>query len=341
MKERQERILGEIVSLYLETGQPVGSRLLAERCGLGLSPASIRNVMAELERQGYLHSPHTSAGRVPTDSGLRYFVDALMVVDADMRRAVERILARDLSDETSKRALLRRASDELARLTHCAGVVWVQEPHFSKVRRLELLPLSASKVLAVIVGEGNQVQNRLLDRPEHVTDAQLERISRRLNALLCDCSLAEVRRRLRAEILSDRLRVRRLLEGLKRWSEAPTEEDDHLLVSGQRQLFERPELAMIETVRSLMAAFEEKEQLLELVRQVERHDNGVKVFIGSEHALVNMEQVSVVLSRYEGPERVCGTLGVIGPRRMHYARVLPIVDCTARMVSRMLGGKID
>jgi len=341
MKERQECILGEIVSIYLETGQPVGSRVLAEQGRLGLSPASIRNVMAELEQRGYLHSPHTSAGRVPTDSGLRYFVDSLMVVDANMRDTIEQSLAQHLRDEASKRALLRRASDELASLTHFAGLVWVRESNFSRILRLELIPVSSTQVLAVIVAEGNQVQNRLLQRPAHVSDEQLHRISKRLNELLCDCDLTEVQRRLQHEMNSDRLQVRKLLEGLKRWSDAPNESQNDLFVSGQRQLFDMPELAVIETVRSLMAAFEEKEQLLKLIEQVEQDDTGVKVFIGSEHALVNMEQVSVVLSRYEGPENIVGTLGVIGPRRMHYERVLPIVDCTARWVSRMLGGNID
>jgi heat-inducible transcriptional repressor len=140
---------------------------------------------------------------------------------------------------------------------------------------------------------------------------------------------------------TDRLKVRHLVEDLKRWADAPTEGQTEMFVSGQRQLLEMPEFAVVDTIRSLMCAIEEREQLLHLVEQVESEESGVKVFIGSEHALVNMEQVSVVLSRYEGPANLVGTLGVIGPRRMHYERVVPIVDCTAKWVSRMLAGGLQ
>lgn len=337
MKEREEHILGLIVRSYLETGQPVGSRALAEQGELGLSPASIRNVMAELERQGMLYSPHTSAGRVPTDSGLRYFVDALMTVDPDLPEQLERAVARDLAEVSDQLALLQRATDELASLTHFAGMVWVRERRPSSIRRIELVPVSTERVLAVIVSDQDVVQNRLLLRPSGIGDDQLHRLSLKLTELLGRCNLEDAIHRLRREMEHERLQVRRLLEDLNRWANAPTESQSDLFVSGQRQLLEVPELAVIDTVRSLMATIEEKEQLLQLVEQVERDATGVKVFIGSEHALVNMEQVSVVMSRYQGPGHMVGTLGVIGPRRMHYERVVPIVDCTAKWVSRMLG----
>ncbi len=339
MKERDEYILGQIVRAYLETGRPVASRTLAEQGELGLSPASIRNIMADLERQGLLYSPHTSAGRVPTDHGLRYFVDSLMVVDPDLPERLEREVARDLSEASDRLALLQRATDELASLTRFAGMVWVRERRPSSIRRIELVPVSSEQLLAVIVTEYGDVQNRLVTRPRGLGDEALHRLSLRLTEMLANCELDEVARRLRREMENDRLHVRRLLEDLNRWATAPTEGQSDLFVSGQRQLLEMPEFAVIDTVRSLMATIEEKERLIQLVEQVERDETGVKVFIGSEHALVNMEQVSVVLSRYEGPGSVVGTLGVIGPRRMPYERVLPIVDCTARWVSRMLGGR--
>jgi heat-inducible transcriptional repressor len=190
--------------------------------------------------------------------------------------------------------------------------------------------------LAVIITDAGEIQNRLISRPSRLSENGLYLLSARLNELLCDCDLEEARRRLLHEMESDRLHVRRLLEDLKRWADTPTEAQADMFVSGQRQLLEMPEFGVIDTVRSLMTAIEEKEQLLHLVEQVEGEERGVKVFIGSEHALVNMEQVSVVLSRYEGASSIVGTLGVIGPRRMHYERIMPIVDCTARWVSRML-----
>ncbi|GAV19213.1 heat-inducible transcriptional repressor [Mariprofundus micogutta] len=340
MKDRHEHILGEVVRAYLGTGQPVGSRKLADQGELGLSPASIRNVMAELERQGMLASPHTSAGRVPTDTGLRYFVDTLMAVDSNINQTLEQKVAGHLSDAPGRNALLKRATDELASLTHFAGMVWVREQGFDRINRIELVPVSSEKVLAVIVTDVGEVQNRLIARPEESSEAQLHEISQRLNELLSGCNLEEVRVRLQHEMDSDRLKVRHLLEDLKRWADAPTEGQSDMFVSGQGQLLEMPEFAVVDTIRSLMTAIEEKEQLLHLVKQVESEESGVKVFIGSEHALVNMEQISVVLSRYEGPSNIVGTLGVIGPRRMHYERVMPIVDCTAKWVSKMLGGKL-
>jgi len=288
-----------------------------------------------------LSSPHTSAGRVPTDSGLRYFVDSLMAVDPDMNRQLENAVAGHLPSTPERNILLKRATDELASLTHFAGMVWVHEQGVNRINRIELVPVSSEKLLAVIVTDSGEVQNRLIVRPGDTSDAQLHGISLRLNELLSGCNLEEARLRLQREMETDRLKVRHLVEDLKRWADAPTEGQTEMFVSGQRQLLEMPEFAVVDTIRSLMCAIEEREQLLHLVEQVESEESGVKVFIGSEHALVNMEQVSVVLSRYQGPANLVGTLGVIGPRRMHYERVVPIVDCTAKWVSRMLAGGLQ
>ncbi|MDQ6971529.1 MAG: heat-inducible transcriptional repressor HrcA [Mariprofundaceae bacterium] len=339
LNERHGLILGEVVRAYLGHGQPVGSRTVAEQGGLALSPASIRNVMAELEQQGLLSSPHTSAGRVPTDHGLRYFVDSLMMTDSNIERDMEAVLSGHLNVEDSQPDLLRRATDELASLSSYAGLVWVHEIGVQRMRRIELMGMSSEKVLAVIVTSGDEVQNRLIHRPDGLDDRALPEISRKLNELLVDCDLGEVCRRLQREMEQDRLHVRRLIEGLKRWAEAPTQGQDDMFVSGQRQLLEMPEFGVIDTVKSLLKAFDEKEQLLHLMEQVEKDEQGVRVFIGGEHAMADMEQVSMVMARYKGPKNTVGTLGVIGPKRMRYDRVLPIVDCTARLVSRILGGK--
>jgi len=339
LNERHGRILGDVVRAYLANGQPVGSRTLAEQGQLSLSPASIRNVMAELEHQGLLTSPHTSAGRVPTDRGLRYFVDALMVRDPHIELHMEKLLAGHLSEADVQGDLLRKATDELASLTRYAGLVWVHEVGVTRIRRIDLIGVSSEKVLAVIVASSDEVQNRLIARPEGLSDKALQAVSLRLNELLADCDLQEAQIRLRHEMEQDRLHVRRLLEDLKRWAEAPTQRQDDMFVSGQRQLLAMPEFGVIDTVRSLLAAFDEKEQLLHLMEQVEKDEQGVRVFIGSEHAMVDMEQVSMVMARYKGPMNTVGTLGVIGPRRMQYGRVLQVVDCTARLVSRILGGR--
>jgi heat-inducible transcriptional repressor len=293
--------------------------------------------MAELERMGLLCSPHTSAGRKPTDMGLRYFVDSLMVVDADLRRKLESEVQHQLQAEQDVSRLLQRATSELATLTHFAGLVSVREQGFDRISRIELVPVSSDQLLAVIVSTRGEVQNRLIPRGELQERQQVEQAARRLSELLCDCSMEDVRKRLLNEMEHDRLRIRRLLQELKQWADNPIQSQTDLFMSGQRQLLEMPEFGVIETVRSLLTTFEEKKDLLRLVDEVEQTETGVKIFIGSEHALVDMEEVSVVLSRYEGPGRTVGTLGVIGPKRMHYDRVVPLVDCTARWVSRMLG----
>jgi len=338
--QRHELILGEVVRSYLGSGQPVGSRSLAEQGAIALSPASIRNVMADLEHLGMLCSPHTSAGRVPTDHGLRYFVDALMVMDPKIEQSMEQVLSGNLYAADAQQDLLHKATDELASLTRYAGLVWVHETKMKRIRRIELVAVSSEKVLAVIVSDHGDVQNRLISRPSGLNEAALHDVSVRLNALLVDCDLPEAQRRLQHEMDDDRLHVRRLLEGLKQWAEAPTQGQEDMFVSGQRQLLDMPEFGVIDTVRSLLSAFEEKEHLLHLMQQVEDDEHGVRIFIGSEHAMVDMEQVSMVMARYEGPMNTVGTLGVIGPKRMQYERVLPIVDCTARLVSRILGGKV-
>jgi len=340
LNERHELILGEVVRGYLNSGQPVGSRKVAEQSALALSPASIRNVMAELEQLDLLSSPHTSAGRVPTDHGLRYFVDALMVSDTDIEQRMEQMLSGQLREADVRQNLLHTATDELAHLTRYAGLVWVHETGIKRIRRIELIAVSSEKVLAVIVSDNGDVQNRLLSRPESLDEATLRVLVLRLNTLLADCDLHEAQQRLRFEMAEDKLHVRRLLEDLKRWASAPTQGQDDMFVSGQRQLLEMPEFGVIDTVRSLLAAFEEKERLLHVMEQVENDDQGVRVFIGSEHAMVDMEQVSMVIARYEGPMNSVGAIGVIGPKRMQYEQVLPIVDCTARLVSRILGGKV-
>jgi len=336
LKERHELILGEVVKAYLDTGRAVGSRMLSEQMGIGLSPASIRNAMADLERMGLLCSPHTSAGRKPTDDGLRYFVDSLMVVDSNLQERLNALVQTHLNPGADANEVLRQATEELASLTRFAGLVSVHEPGFKRIKKIELVPISSEQILAVIVSSEGEIQNRLVRRTDAMSDARLHQISQQISEMLSQCDLGQARERLVREINQDRLKIRQLLEELKQWAENPMEGKTELILSGQSQLLKMPEFGVIETVRSLFTAFEEKEELIKLIEQVERCERGVKVFIGQEHALVDMEEVSVVLSRYEGGGRVLGTLGVIGPKRMHYDRVLPIVDCTARWVSRML-----
>lgn len=337
LNERHRHILNELTKAYLNTGQPVGSNLLATTSDIGLSPASIRNVMCELEHMGYLYSPHTSAGRAPTDKGLRYFVDALMVVDEDMRQRVECVVEKHLWQAADCAELFLNASRELAQLTQFAGLVSVRGGHIGRIHRIEFVPVSSEQILAVLITDVGDVKNRLVPRQAQLSDGKLAEISHRLSALLADCDLRQARLRLVHEMQVDRLRIKDIIRDLVSWTELKQEGEAELFISGQRQLLEVPELSVIDTLRSLLSAFEEKETLLQLIHQVELASSGVTVLIGSEHALVNMEEVSVVLARFHG-RAAGGTLGVIGPKRMHYERVFPIVASTARGLSRRLGG---
>ncbi len=207
VKERHEFILGEVVKAYLDTGQAVGSRVLSERGDLGLSPASIRNAMADLERMGLLCSPHTSAGRKPTDSGLRYFVDSLMVVDSDLHDRLAASVSSHLHPERDINQVLQQATDELASLTQFAGLVSVHEPDFRRIEKIELVPISTEQILAVIVSSKGEIQNRLVRRDAQLSDDRLAEISRDLSELLSDCGLDEARIRLAREISLHRLAV--------------------------------------------------------------------------------------------------------------------------------------
>ncbi|MDX8377918.1 MAG: heat-inducible transcriptional repressor HrcA [Mariprofundales bacterium] len=339
-QKRYEQILGEVVKSYMQTGMPVGSRTLSSQPEISLSSASIRNAMAILERMGLLYSPHTSAGRIPTDLGLRYFIDSLMVIDSAMHMRTEISCRQHVHNDGDLDAMMQQLSHELSDMTQFTGIVSMHEHGFSRIRQVHLLPLSSQQILAVIESDEGVVQNRLLPREKGMNDKKLNSIARTINELLADCTLSEAGKRLQYEMRQTRLQIGSLLESLAIWANQPMEEEV-LFVSGQSRLLDIPEINVMDTVRSLMRTFEEKKNLLSVIHQVEDNDNGVKVFIGSEHSLADMQQISMVLSRFECNGRVLGTLGVIGPRSMDYERVLPVVDCTARWISKMVDGVND
>jgi heat-inducible transcriptional repressor len=339
LTNRHQTILAEIVREYLATGQPVGSKKLAENCDIGLKSASIRKVMCDLERMDLLHAPHTSAGREPTDQGLRYFIDSLMEVDTGISKQVNATLAAHLDRGMDIDGVLQQASDELAQLTHFAGLVSVRDRSTDRIQHVEMVPVGKDRILAVIVAESGSVRQCMLARPLNLSDNSLSEVSRRLSELLADCDLIQARERLQYEMQTDRLRIRGMIGELARWASTAACQEQDLFISGQGQLLDIPELGVAETLRSLLAAFEEKKALLGLIEQVEHSDSETRVFIGAEHALMHMEDVSMVLARYRGPGNLVGTLGVIGPKRMPYQMVLPVVVSTAKRVSFILGGR--
>jgi heat-inducible transcriptional repressor len=339
LDERAREIFRRIVESYLETGEPVGSRTLSKG-GLPLSPASIRNTMQDLTQLGLLGAPHISAGRLPTHAGLRLFVDGLMEVGDvgdDERRSIEarlRAHGRNYDDA------LNEASSILSGLAGGAGVV-VTPVRDAGVTHVEFVPLSGERTLAIMVFDDGTVENRLIRRPAGVTPSALQEASNFLNARLRGRTLAEAKADLKADLERARRELddssARLVEdGLAAWGGGEAEERA-LIVRGRANLLEdRETLEDLERVRSLFEDLEQKEQLIQLLDGV-RDGQGVRIFIGAETRLFSLSGSAVIAAPYmTGTQRVVGAIGVIGPARLNYARIIPLVDYTARVLGQVM-----
>ncbi|RMF11957.1 MAG: heat-inducible transcriptional repressor HrcA [Alphaproteobacteria bacterium] len=340
LSERSRTIFRHIVETYLERGEPVGSRTVSRLPGVELSPASVRNVMADLEELGLVYSPHTSAGRVPTEMGLRLFVDALMEIrdlPEEERREIE---AHCAASGRRREDVLEEASRLVSGLSHCAGLVTAPKAE-SIVRHVEFVPLSGNRALAVIVAEGGQVENRIIDLPPGLPASTLVQAANYLNARFQGRTLAQaveaVRRELddvRAEL--DALAARVVEEGVAVWA-GSDEELPALIVHGHGHLLENVHaMEDLERIRRLFEDLETKSELVRLLESAQAGE-GVKIFIGSENELFSLSGSSLVVAPYRDAEhRVVGVVGVIGPTRINYARIIPVVDYTAQMMSRLV-----
>ncbi|HWF77174.1 MAG TPA: heat-inducible transcriptional repressor HrcA [Caulobacteraceae bacterium] len=338
---RARDIFRRIVEAYLETGEPVGSRTLS-RAGIALSPASIRNTMQDLAELGLLDAPHISAGRMPTHVGLRLFVDGLLEVGdlaEEERRSIE---ARLMAHGRSMEDALNEASSILSGLAGGAGVV-VAPSREAGVKHVEFVALGPDQALAIMVFDDGQVENRLMRRPAGVTPSALVEASNFLNARLRGRTLVDARvevsrelERARREL--DAASARLVEEGLAAWS-GGGESDRALIVRGRANLLGDPEtLADLERVRMLFDDLEQKEQLIGLLDLV-RDAEGVRIFIGAETRLFSLSGSAVIAAPYmSGRQKVLGAIGVIGPARLNYARVIPLVDYTARALGRIMDG---
>jgi heat-inducible transcriptional repressor len=339
LNSRAREIFRLVVESYLASGLPVGSKTLAGERALNLSPASIRSVLAELESLGLLAAPHTSAGRMPTETGLRLFVDGMMQVaepTAEERAAIER----RLSEPGPIEQALETVSLLLSDLSNAAGMVLVprREP---RLAQLNFVPLSAQRALAVLVGEDGHVENRVLDLGATVPPSALEQAGNFINARLGGRTLAEAVQAVRREITAGHSQLdeasRNLVErGLAVWSEDAARRPV-LIVRGQANLLDEAALGDIERVRWLLDDLENKQSIAELLDSARQAD-AMRIFIGSENRLFALSGSSVIASPYRDREgRVVGVLGVIGPTRLNYARVVPMVDFTARSLGRLIG----
>ena len=338
LTERARTIFRLVVEGYLDSGQPVGSKTLAEG-GINLSPASIRSVLSELEALGLLAAPHTSAGRMPTELGLRLFVDGMMQVaepTAEERAAIERRLDRPGPIE----AALEATSSVLSELSGAAGMVMVprREPALAQ---MSIVPLDRGRALAVVVGADGTIENRILELPPGTSVSMLQEASNYITARLAGRTLAEAARAMQAEIASGKSALdsasRDLVaRGLAVWSE-DAERRPVLIVRGQARLLDDAALSDIERVRSLIDDLENKQSVAELLDSA-REAEATRIFIGSENRLFSLSGSSVIAAPYRDREgRVVGVIGVIGPTRLNYARVVPMVDFTARSLGKYIG----
>ncbi len=335
LNERAQILLKTLVELYITDGQPVGSRALSKYSKLDLSPASIRNVMADLEEMGFIASPHTSAGRIPTARGYRFFVDTLLTIKPLDTLQINQ-LEGQLHPENTQR-LLTSASHILSELTRFAGVV-VTPRRSGGFRHIEFLRLSDKRLLLILVTPEGDVQNRILLADRDYSPSELTEAANILNQNYAGLSFEEIRRRIRDELRELRENMTRLMTAaLEAGSQAVTESAEEVVISGEGNLLGIEDLSSnMVNLRRLFELFERKTGLLQLL-DISSRAQGVQIFIGGESGMAPLDECSVVTAPYEVDGHVVGTVGVIGPTRMAYERVIPIVDITAKLLSSALG----
>ena len=334
LDERARSLLRTLVERYIADGQPVGSRTLSRASGLELSPATIRNVMADLEEAGLIASPHTSAGRVPTARGYRLFVDAMMTARPVAPSAPELVEAQLQPDQPQR--VIANAAQLLSSLSHFVGVVTAPRKP-TVFRHIEFLRLSERRILVILVAPDGDVQNRVVHTAQDYTQSELVEASNYLSAHYAGLTIEQVRERLRSEVDRLRAEIAALMQAaVQAGSEAVESSEGQVVVSGERNLLEVQDFgADLPSLRKLFDLFERKTQLMRLLEVSSRAD-GVRIWIGGESQTVPYDELSVVSAPYEVDGRVVGTLAVIGPTRMAYDRMVQIVDITSRLVSNAL-----
>lgn len=344
MNARSREIFRLIVDAYVATGEPVGSRSIARQLGMKLSPATVRNVMSDLEESGLLYAPHTSAGRLPTDAGLRMFVNGLMEIGNLSSRERDDINGRFAGSSTSLEGMLEQASEALSGLTGCASLVLAPKTE-SPLKHIEFVALSPGRALVVLVTENGIVENRIIQTPDQLSPSSMVQASNFLSARLVGRTITEAYDEIMAELEQNRAELDELTQsvvesGLATWGgdnrDGPLK--GSLIVRGQANLLEDINaLNDLERIRNLFTTLETKQEMLKLLSLTDTAE-GVQIFIGADNQLFNLAGVSVVVdSFHSSSEQVIGAIGVIGPTRMNYARIIPMVDYTAKLIGRLLG----
>ena len=336
LSDRAKRILEAVIEDYIATAEPVGSRSITRNHELALSPATVRNVMSDLEEMGLLTSPHTSSGRIPTDKAYRLYVNSILEVKhiaRDNRQEIQRrcrLAGKDMGQ------VLKETSRLLSTTSSYMGVVMAPRLAANVFHQIEFVKLSSRRILAIMVSQNGTVQNRLIQTEEEIVQEDLVRMANYLNELLQGLTIAQVRERLLQEMQSEKVRYDSMMSKALSLSEQTISTDGpELFIEGQANILEQPEFADAAKMREIFRTFEQKSLLLDLLDRSMQAE-GVHIFIGSESHLLNMEGMSLITSTYMTGKDTVGVLGVIGPTRMGYGRVIPIVDYTAKLISRLL-----
>ncbi len=336
LSQRSRQILEAIVEDYIATAEPVGSSAVARRHALSLSSATVRNVMASLEELGLLASPHTSAGRIPTDKGFRFYVDSLVGLRTITHTEKKEILKRCRETGGNLTDLLREASRTLSSLSNYTGIVVAPRFTTSIFHQIEFIKLASRRILAILVTCSGAVQNRIIEVDQEFLPEDLVRMSNYLNSTLEGLSIGQVREKILAEMELEKNHYDQMMtRALSLSQQALPDEQDEVYITGQSRIFEQPEFNDVSKMREIFQAFEEKGRLVQLLGGC-MQAQGVQIFIGSETPLKEIAGMSLITSTYMTDANTIGLMGVIGPTRMGYSSVIPIVDYTAQLVSRLL-----
>jgi heat-inducible transcriptional repressor len=338
LSARSRQILEAIVEDYIATAEPVGSSAVARRHALTLSSATVRNVMANLEEQGLLTSPHTSAGRIPTEKAYRFYVDSLIGLRQVSREEKKHIIRHCRQSGAGLPEMLKETSRTLSSLSNYMGIVVAPSCTSDIFRHIEFIRIGIRKVLAIMVSTNGLVQNRLVETADDIPEHELVRMSNYLNELMQGLTIIQARDRILTEMQSEKARYDSMMSRALQISEqAVTVAEDDLFVEGQARILDQPEFSDVNRMKEIFQAFEQKSRMLQLLGRCMNAD-GVQIYIGSETPVSQSGGMSLITSRFTTANNTVGLLGVIGPTRMGYSSVIPIVDYTARLVSRLLQG---
>jgi len=342
LSPRARILLKTLIERHIRDGQPVGSKTLLQDAGLPVSAATVRNVMSDLEERGYLTSPHTSAGRIPTSAGYRLFVDTLLQaqpINADTVAALQRELSEGLNPDLPTRQLVHSASQLLSSITAQAGLVTVPRKNTSQLRQVEFLPLDGNRVLVIMVIDEREVQNRIIHTQRPYSEEELRLATTLVNQRFAGSRLEQIKRQVVEEMEADRRSIDTYMQATldlasQVFEQSETEEEDYV-VAGESRLVGSASPEELERLQELFEAFQRKKDLLHLLERCTRAD-GIQIFIGEEAGFDGLGGYSVITAPYRDGADILGVLGVIGPTRMAYDRVIPIVDVTARVLSSAL-----